>query len=330
MISPASVYLLACTWFVVTEEGPTPTFEDTAEEVVEVPDVETGVVEDTEVFDTEAPVFSAELSEVPTMATALELRWEAEGVDRVSASLHLEDGALREVDDLPQEGLVLAPEQSLVLVELTFWREDVVIGTASATASTGTLPEERTPILTMAEGSRVADMAVLYTLSDGDTVTVTLMSGAGQPLWRLGSEALEGYTPTAVQQDLGQPGVVVSRNAGQATGYSSETEGSANDFARYDWRGVLSETLDAPHSHHLFDQPSPGVVAWIKARRADFDEEQDIVWDQIVVSSFEGEERVVVDTEALGDFGQPCAPEGFYPGACDVHHTNSVDCRPDK
>ncbi len=86
MISPASVYLLACTWFVVTEEGPTPTFEDTAEEVVEVPDVETGVVEDTEVFDTEAPVFSAELSEVPTMATALELRWEAEGVDRVSAS----------------------------------------------------------------------------------------------------------------------------------------------------------------------------------------------------------------------------------------------------
>ena len=319
-----------CTWFVVTSEPEAYEHPDSEAAEPAVVGVTAPVVDTGGPVDTSVEHFGAELVAISSMSTALELHWEAEDVERVSAALWLPDGATREVDELGEVGLVLAPEEVLVSAEVAFWRDGEVVATATATATTGSLPSAGLPTITVAEGSVVEDMVVLYAISEGDDSSVTLLSGDGRPLWRLGEEALEGFTATAVEKDLGQAGVVVSRNAGAATGFSTEGEGGANDFARYDWHGEVTDTLDAPHSHHLFDQPSPGVVAWIKARREDRHGEQDVVWDQIVLSSFDDEERVVVDTATLGTFGQPCPDNGFYPDACDAHHTNSLDCRPDR
>jgi len=281
--------------------------------------------------DSAAPLAcTASLAATSTMATALDLAWACDEVDRASATVLLASGASTTASSVPEETVVLAPEHQDVTVDLEFWRGDEVVATATVTASTGDLPDGPSPTLTAIEGSVVTSQVVLYALEDVASSSVTLMAGTGAPLWRLQGDDFDGQTVDAAQSDAGGRGVIVSQTGARTTEPGKQAAHESNRLTRFSWRGVLTDEIPAAYSHHLFDQPSPGTVAWIRARREHTPEgELDIVWDQIVLSTWDGDETVVVDTESIGDFGSNCNVSSFYVGACEPHHTNSVDCRED-
>lgn len=254
-----------------------------------------------------------------TMPTVLEVFWENTGAD--AAWVEYGDGQRAEPEADSPEGQyrILVPGfpqgTEVKLQPMERWGDEEVASRVED-AETGYLPSGL-PLLELTEdNAREIDDGWLLTTALGEKHGVMVLNREGEIVW---------YLPMGV--NLVAPDVEPLRGGKGFVVFTSAADhvSDLGELQIFGYDGLLIQKIRAQGGHHMFEQPAPGLFAFLSLDLREVEgQTEPVVGDSIRLVDQQGNDNLLFTVWDYFTFDPNFDSGNFYPDGLDWMHANGL------